>query len=199
MLRRRAMGAERAPLAVRWLLMQLLVPCGGSGSRSAHEEVGSAGWADCSGTAPDSRSVQRALRRLAMQSHPDRVDGSDETFHDMTELRDALKDPDRFQIQKLLRNLTDLTPFGVARQGPRSRVVAATVALEERCQDVLDPATCFPAVRLRANFSLGLPLPRGAAFTFALGAASGANLASQCRQQQQQQPIYPHLPTRQML
>ena len=46
-----------------------------------------------------------------MDSHPDKVGGSGEQFQDMTALRDALKDPDHFQIYKLLHNMTALTPF----------------------------------------------------------------------------------------
>ena len=157
------------------LLLLLLLLCGSlvadsSADGSGTESGGGIGWADCTGTAPDARSVQRAWRRMALTSHPDKTNGgSAESFEDMTALRDSLKDPDKFQIHKLLRNLTtELRPFG--ESAPQSRVTGARVEVRQQCADVLDQSTCFPYAALTADFALSRALPPGAAYTFALGA-----------------------------
>ena len=36
------------------------------------------GWTDCSGTAPDGGSIQRAWRRLSMHYHPDKTKGDEQ-------------------------------------------------------------------------------------------------------------------------
>eukprot|EP01048_Picozoa_sp_COSAG05_P022466 COSAG05_NODE_4506_length_1485_cov_1.512266_1_plen_400_part_10 len=126
------------------------------------------GWADCSGTAPDARSVQRAWRRLSMDSHPDKAGGSGEHFQDLTELRNVLKHPEQFQIFKLLRNMTTLTPFSQRKAGLRVEHGSAQVA--QKCTDVLDRTTCFPYVKVTAELSLSSFLPIGARWTIALGA-----------------------------
>ena len=127
------------------------------------------GWIDCSGSAPDARSVQRAWRRMALTSHPDKTGGGgSESFEDMTKLRDSLKDPDKFQIHRLLHNLTELTPFEFV--APQLRVTGAGLGIRQQCGDTLDKSTCFPYAALSAEFSLSKPLPAGATWTFALGA-----------------------------
>ena len=128
------------------------------------------GWIDCSGSAPDARSVQRAWRRMALTSHPDKTQGGgSEAFEDMTKLRDSLKDPDKFQIHRLLHNLTSgLTPF--ESQASELRVTSAGLEIRQQCGDMLDKSTCFPYAALSADFSLSKPLPAGATYTFALGA-----------------------------
>eukprot|EP01045_Picozoa_sp_COSAG04_P026463 COSAG04_NODE_3677_length_2611_cov_1.453025_1_plen_402_part_00 len=159
-------------LAALLLLCGSLVAASGADSGadgSGTDSGGGTGWADCTGTAPDARSVQRAWRRMALTSHPDKTNGgSAESFEDMTALRDSLKDPDKFQIHKLLRNLTDLRPFG--ESAPQARVTGARVQVRQQCADVLDPSTCFPYAALTADFALSRALPPGAAYTFALGA-----------------------------
>lgn len=127
------------------------------------------GWADCSGTAPDAHSVQRAWRRLSRESHPDKVGGDGAQFEDMTALRDALKQPDQFQLHKVLHNLTALTPFGQhAIEGP-AHVATGNAEVVQKCGDVLDRATCFPYLALSVELSLGAPLPVSARWTVALG------------------------------
>ena len=76
-------------------------------------------------------------------------------------LRDSLKDPDKFQIHKLLRNLTELRPFG--ESAPQARVTGARVQVRQQCADVLDPSTCFPYAALTADFALSRALPPGLA------------------------------------
>ena len=127
------------------------------------------GWVDCSGTAPDARSVQRAWRRMALTSHPDKTDGgSSQSFEDMTKLRDSLKDPDKYQIHRLLNSPPGLRAFG--SRAPELRVTSADLTLRRQCTDVLDQATCFPYAVLRSDFSLSKELPPGSTWTFALGA-----------------------------
>ena len=124
---------------------------------------------DCSGTAPDARSVQRAWRRMALTSHPDKTDGgSSEAFEDMTKLRDSLKDPDKFQIHRLLHGLAELRPFD--SRAPELRVTTASLTVRQQCTDLLDKATCFPYAVLSSEFALSKVLPPGATWKFALGA-----------------------------
>lgn len=127
------------------------------------------GWVDCSGTAPDAHSVQRAWRRMSLTSHPDKTDGgSSQSFEDMTKLRDSLKDPDKYQIHRLLNSPSGLRAFG--SRAPELRVTSADLTLRRQCTDILDQTTCFPYAVLRSDFSLSKELPPGATWTFALGA-----------------------------
>lgn len=131
--------------------------------------VAAIGWLDCSGSAPDARSVQRAWRRMALQSHPDKTgSSSSEGFEEMTKLRDALKDPDKFQIHRLLNGLAELRPFGTIAS--ELRVTSADLKVRRQCTDVLDQSTCFPYAVLTSDFALSKDLPPGATWTFALGA-----------------------------
>ena len=138
--------------------------------------VVSTGWLDCSGSAPDARSIQRAWRRMALKLHPDKTQDGDssESFEDMTKLRDSLKDPDKFQIQRLLNGLVGLRAFGT--RAPELRVTGAELRVRRRCTDILDQTTCFPYAVLSADFALSKELPPGATWTFALGAKNESTI-----------------------
>ena len=45
------------------------------------------GWHDCQGDIPDTRSVKRALRKDALATHPDKIDGSTAAFLRTQEMR----------------------------------------------------------------------------------------------------------------
>ena len=106
---------------------------------------------------------------MALRSHPDKTEGdSSESFEDITKLRDSLKDPDKFQIQRLLNGLAGLRAFGT--RAPELRVTGAELRVRRQCTDILDQTTCFPYAVLSTDFALSQELPPGATWTFALGA-----------------------------
>ena len=72
-----------------WQLLTLMFVSGASQLRF--------GWHDCQGDIPDTRSVKRALRKDALATHPDKIDGSTAAFLRTQEMRQLmLGDPLRF-------------------------------------------------------------------------------------------------------
>lgn len=140
------------------------------------------GWAECTGISPSARQVHKSWRSFAQHAHPDTAGGSGDSndFQNSVLLRDALKDPDHFQIYKLLQNLTTVIPFNESSNVPGGVVTTADLQVVQKCTNLLDKNSCAPYAKLRAQFSLAEPtlggsgsgasLPRGAAWTLALGA-----------------------------
>ena len=163
---------------MRVLLVTLLATAASSATYTS-------GWADCTGTSPSSRHVHKSWRSFAQHTHPDTAGGDSDDFQNSVLLRDALKDPDHFQIYKLLRNSTPLTPFNdtVHAAGEGGVVVTADLQVVQKCTNLLDKGknSCSPYARLRVQFAFapeagsgggggGGALPHGAAWTLALGA-----------------------------
>lgn len=117
------------------------------------------GWAECTGISPSARQVHKSWRSFAQHAHPDTAGGSGDSndFQNSVLLRDALKDPDHFQIYKLLQNLTTVIPFNESSNVPGGVVTTADLQVVQKCTNLLDKNSCAPYAKLRAQFSLAEP------------------------------------------
>ena len=120
------------------------------------------GWADCMSTGPPSSSaIQRAWRRMALNSHPDKLDSgaTSDSFLQEATTREFLKDPMRYRLHHLFtRGSTDLWEFGVTTTQFRN----VSVGVERRGE--------WPYLRLKAEVTLPMELTVGAHWALSFGA-----------------------------
>jgi hypothetical protein len=123
-----ANGRTRPQAARVWLCISVCITA---------LQVGAArsitGWSDCiSNGPPPANAIQRAWRRMALTSHPDKTDGgpaaTDSTtdFMQQSDTKLFLKDSMRYRLHQLLKpaSATTLSPFDEAAGGRFSHVHA---------------------------------------------------------------------------
>ena len=123
------------------------------------------GWSDCLHTGPPpAAAVQRAWRRLALATHPDKADDQTDSFVHQTAAKTFLKDAMRYRLHKLLGADGPMRPFNQQTAEWGHVQVGGPMR------------SGWPYLQMQAEIRMQQPLSVGAHWEVSFGAKNGTSI-----------------------